>query len=368
MRRSIRILHVLHGFGHGGLENGIVNIINHSPDHLIHELCFLSHSGEFLQRLERPVIHHVLHKRPGNDVRTIFRLRELFRQRHIDVIHTRNWAAFDGVLAACLMVKPVVIHGEHGRDIADPAGKNRRRNLIRRALSFRARKFVAVSRDLHQWLKSTVRIPEDKLVFIPNGVDTNHFRPGRDLALRKEWDLADDEFVVGTVGRLDPIKNHEGLLAAVRSLNERGYKVRLVIVGDGPERAKIESLLSSSLPPKPLLLGARTDIARIYKAFDLFVLNSFGEGMSNTLLEAMASGLPPVCTDVGGNSELVGEGQRGILLRPRDNFGLAETIREYMSSRERFAGYGQNARSFVVEHFSLDQMIRRYVSLYESVA
>src|SRR5207244_371839 len=228
MPRNIRILHVLNSFSHGGLENGIVNIINHSPDHLVHELCFLHRGGEFLQRLTRPVVYHELHKRPGNDIRLIFRLRELFLRRKMDIIHTRNWAAFDGVLAASLMLKPVVIHGEHGRDIADPTGKNRRRNLARRAMAFRAKNVVAVSKDLYHWLKLTVRIPERKLVFIPNGVDTDRFRPERDVTLRRGWGIGDDEFVVGAIGRLDPIKNYEGLIAAVASLNTAGFKVRLV--------------------------------------------------------------------------------------------------------------------------------------------
>jgi sugar transferase (PEP-CTERM/EpsH1 system associated) len=368
MPGSIRILHVLHAFSPGGLENGIVNIINHSPDHLVHELCFLHRGGEFLQRLTRPVAYHELHKRPGNDVRLIFRLRELFRERKIDIIHTRNWAGFDGVLAACLTPKPVVIHGEHGRDIADPAGKNRRRNLARRVMALRASKFIAVSTDLYQWLKTTVRVPESKLLFIPNGVDTDRFRPRRDLALRRSWGVADDEFVVGAIGRLDPIKNHAGLLTAVRSLNTLGHKVRLVIVGDGPERTKIENLLPFSVAPKPLLLEPRTDIESLYAAIDVFVLNSFAEGMSNTLLEAMASGLPSVCTAVGGNTELIEDRQRGRLVSPGNDNELAHAILEYISSPETRAAHGHNARRFAERQFSLGQMIHRYVALYESVA
>jgi len=368
MPRPIRILHVLHAFSHGGLENGIVNIINCSPEHLVHELCFLHSGGEFLQRLTRPVVYHELHKQPGNDVRLVFRLRELFQRRNLDIIHTRNWAAFDGVLAACTMLRPAVIHGEHGRDMADPAGQNRRRNLARRAVAFRTKRLVAVSKDLYLWLKQTVRVPEKKLVFIPNGVDTDRFRPGRNLTLRRQWGIGDDEFVIGAVGRLDPIKNHAGLLAAVRTLQASGHKVRLVIAGDGPEREKLDGLLRLPFDPAPLLLGACTDVEQVYPCFDLFVLNSFAEGMSNTLLEAMASGLPTICTAVGGNVELVADRERGILISAGDDAALTKAIRTYMASPEMARTHGVNARRFVVEHFSLEQMIRRYVGLYESVA
>jgi sugar transferase (PEP-CTERM/EpsH1 system associated) len=368
MPRSLKILHVLHCFSPGGLENGVVNLINRSPDHYVHELCFIREGGEFLQRLERPVTYHELRKPPGNDIGIIFRLWRLFRQRNIDVIHTNNWAAFDAVLAACLTTRPVVIHTEHGHGTTNSDGQIRRRNLTRRATAFRATKFVAVSRDLYGWLRSTVRVPERKLSLIPNGVDTDRFRPGRDLGLRRSLGIADDEFVVGIVGRLDPIKNHKGLIGAIRSVNSAGHKVRLVIAGDGPEREAIEKLLHSHPGPEPLLLGNRADIDRLYRVFDLFVLNSFDEGMSYALLEAMASGLPSVCTAVGGNPDLVSDRERGILIRAGSESALAEAICEYVNSPEMGQTHGSQARRFVVEHFSLEKMINQYAALYESGA
>src|SRR5262249_25330564 len=151
---------------------------------------------------------------------------------------------------ACLTLKPAVVHGEHGRDISDPNGTIYRRNLARRFFAFRTKKYVAVSNDLFRWLKHTVRIPEEKLTLIPNGVDTNRFFPGRDLELRADLGIGEDEFVVGTIGRLDPIKNYEGLINAISRFNYASRGVRLVIVGDGPERQKIErSLEMSSIVP-----------------------------------------------------------------------------------------------------------------------
>src|SRR5262249_52552134 len=161
--KPIRILHVLHSFSAGGLENGVVNIINRSPEHLEHELCFLSTAGEFLQRLSKPVRYYELKKRPGNDLRAIFRLGQFFGENKFDIVHTRNWGALDGVAAACLSPRLTVIHSEHGREIADPAGLNRKRILVRRALAFRPKKFVAVSRDLQRWLELQVGIRPNKL-------------------------------------------------------------------------------------------------------------------------------------------------------------------------------------------------------------
>jgi len=369
MRRPIRILHVLHAFSAGGLENGVVNLINGSPEHFVHELCLLSRKGEFTDRLTRPVLVHEMNKSAGNGMRIILQLRELFRTCNADIIHTRNWAAFDGVMAACLAPRPVLIHGEHGRDISDPFGQIYRRNLARRVLAFRAKKFVAVSRELYTWLKRTVRIPPNKLTFIPNGVDMDRFSPGRDSKLRAELGIGEDEFVIGSVARLDPVKNHIGLIQAVQLLQHRGCPVRLVIVGDGPLRAEIECCLRrSSFTYEPVLLGYRPDVERIYRMFDIFVLNSFAEGMSNTLLEAMASELPVICTAVGGNAELVTHGRTGILVPAGADQTLADAIEQYLISPHDRKSYAADARRFAVNTFSIRRMIDAYSALYESVA
>lgn len=363
------MLHVLHAFSAGGLENGIVNIINRSPEHLVHELCLLSRGGEFIDRLTRPVVVHEMNRKSGNSLRLVFQLRELFRKRKSDIIHTRNWSAFDGVAAACLMPQSSLIHSEHGRDMSDPEGRVYRRNLARRMLAFRARKFVAVSQDLYRWLKDRVRIPTSKLAFIPNGVDSERFSPGRDFELRKELGIDTDEFVVGAIGRLDPVKNHHGLIRAIRVLQENGHRIRLVIAGDGPLRHEIECLAQASLVrPKALLLGYRPDVERLYRIFDVFVLNSFAEGMSNTLLEAMASGLPIVCTAVGGNVEVFPNPQTGTLIEAGEDRALAKALHKYLTSTHERKRNAASARHCAVENFSIRKMIEQYTRLYESVA
>jgi len=181
--------------------------------------------------------------------------------------------------------------------------------------------------------------------------------------------IADQEFVVGSVGRLDPVKDYEGLIDAIRQLNQERHNVRLVIAGDGPERPRLERRLrESSISPKPVLLGQRTDADRLYHVFDTFVLNSIAEGMSNVLLEAMASGVPIICTAVGGNVELIKHNQSGFLVPPKNPVALAAAIYKNLTSPDDCAGYRDNSRRFAVEHFSLDRMIGQYTALYESVA
>jgi sugar transferase (PEP-CTERM/EpsH1 system associated) len=369
MPRPIKILHVIHSFNAGGLENGLVNIINGSPDHLVHELCILSEGVDFAKRLHQPVTCRQLYRRDGNDPRLIRRICEVVWQAKPHILHSRNWAAFDGVLASFFCPRVTVLHGEHGREIEDPHGRIRRRNLAMKLSSPRVKKFIAVSRDLHRWLSNRVRIPERKLILIPNGVDTNRFQPSRSPWLKQQLGIAAGEFVVGCVGRLDSIKNHEGLVRAVHLLNLQGAKVRLVIVGDGPNRSKLEvALKETNLIPTPILAGNQLQVDSYYGLFDVFVQNSFAEGMSNTLLEAMAAGLPVICTATGGNIELITHDVNGTYVQVGDDRSLAERIKHYKVSQPLRRCHGARARASVIQNFSLQVMVSRYVDLYEAAA
>lgn len=294
-------------------------------------------------------------------------MSRIIKKSGADIVHTRNWGAFDGVLASCLHPRVIVFHGEHGRDISDPKGLNRRRNRIRRLMSFRIRKFTTVSQDLARWLTGTVGIRPGKVVIITNGVDTDRFRPRRDAALREELGIGPDEFVIGTIGRLDPVKNQAGLVRAFAIAAAKMPRARLIVVGDGPERDRLRDQIAGLQEIRPpLLCGYRPDVERFYGVFDLFVLNSFAEGMSNTLLEAMACGLPILCTPVGANAEIVKNGEQGAYVAIGDDAGLAEAILEHAHSPDLRILHGTRARGHIMESHSLEIMIRRYVRLFAS--
>jgi sugar transferase (PEP-CTERM/EpsH1 system associated) len=364
----IKVLHILHAFSHGGLENGIVNIINGSPQDITHELCILSSAGEFLGKIRNPIQCHELHRSPGNGAGLVLQLNRIMRQSGADIVHTRNWGAFDGVLAALFNPKVKLLHGEHGREMTDHQGLNARRNRIRRALSFRIKKFTTVSQDLSSWLINTVGIPAKKVLVIPNGVDACRYRPYRDSALRDEFGIGADDFVVGTIGRLDPIKNHKGLIRAFTIAARQVPRMRLVIVGDGPERSQLEALISSPEGiPTPILTGYRSDVERFYGIFDLFVLNSYAEGMSNTLLEAMASQLPIICTPVGANVDLIHDGKQGRYVGIGNDDELAQAILGYCLSQELRFRHSMQARLRVEAGFTLSSMVESYVGLYRSL-
>lgn len=362
------IAHVVNSLETGGLENGVVNLVNVAGDHFRHTVVCMTREGAFGKRVDPAVGIVTIGKRPGKDLRAFWRLVLLLRRLKPAVVHSRNWATFDAVLAARIARTPAVVHGEHGRDITDPNGENPRRRRIRRACAPLVDRFVVVSRDLQRWLVEDVRLPARKVITIQNGVDVSRFGIGSSAEARQRLGISGDRLVIGTVGRLDPVKDQAGLIEAFSRLRGKHSEALLVIVGDGPCRERLAELTARlGLQDRVLLLGERRDIPEILMALDVFVLPSVAEGMSNTVLEAMASGLPVVATRVGGSPELVEEGLTGRLVAPLDPTALAGAIDGYLEDTHLRVLHGKASRQRAVEHFDLHRMARAYADLYTSV-
>src|SRR5712692_3753858 len=209
-----RIVHVIPTLRVGGLEKIVVRFIEHFSTDVRHAVVTPARTGPVSQLIPAGVPVLAMGDRPRADRWNAVRMARLFRKLRPDIVHTRNWSCIDAVVAARLAGVPVVIHGEHGREAADPEGKNRRRLRIRRFLAPLVTEFVAVSHDLARWLVEDVQVPARKIRTIHNGVDTRSFSPdGRDSA-RRALGIPDGSIAIGTVGRLDPVKNHSGLISA----------------------------------------------------------------------------------------------------------------------------------------------------------
>jgi len=317
---------------------------------------------------------YALNKREGKDILLYARLWKLLRRLKPDIVHTRNLAAMDSVISAVMAGVPHRVHSEHGWDMHDLHGKYRKYVFIRRACRPFIDRYIAVSRHLEDWLRSDIRVPGEKLVHIYNGVDTQKFRM-RENPNKQGVDADNegaDEFVIGTVGRMETVKDQLTLVRAfihlMRTTPEPGRAVRLVLIGDGPLRGVAENLLREAGMMKHVWIpGSRSDVDEILRTFDLFVLPSLNEGISNTILEAMASGLPVIATDVGGNAELVVEGRTGTLVPPSDFEAMAEAMRKYLENPELIRQQGLEARQRAVQAFSLDAMVRSYTDIYSSL-
>jgi sugar transferase (PEP-CTERM/EpsH1 system associated) len=367
-RPVIHAVHVLDSLAVGGMENGVVNLINATRDHLQHTVVTVSGGGPLSDRLPASVPVHCIGKGAGVDLGAVFRLSRLLRRVRPDVVHSRNWGAFDTVLAARLAGLRTVVHGEHGREAADPEGLDPRRNGLRRVLAPLVSRFVTVSFDLRRWLITTVRIPAHKVVTIHNGVDTTRFVPGDSAEARETLGLPTAATVVGTIGRLDPVKDQAGLIAAFSGLVGSGSSPILAVVGEGPSRPALErEIRRHGLADRVRLFGERRDVPTVLRALDVFVLPSRAEGMSNTILEAMATGLPVVATDVGGNPELVESEVTGRLVPSGDPGALEAALRAYVTDSYLRSLQGKAGRERVLEHFSLDRMAQAHGDLYTSL-
>jgi sugar transferase (PEP-CTERM/EpsH1 system associated) len=371
------IAHVVYHFGVGGLENGVVNLINRLPvSRWRHAVIALTQVAPAMKaRVMRPDVAYVaLDKDPGHLYPLYPRLFRLFRELRPAVVHTRNLAALEAVIPARFARVPAVVHGEHGRDANDIDGRNVRNLWTRRLFSPFVSRYVALSADLERYLAERVGIAADRVVQIINGVDTGHFVPrGRERTPIAGCPFADPKhFIVGTVGRLDAVKDQTNLARAFVSALRRHpgarERLRLVIVGDGPLREDVQRVLADGgAAPYAWLAGERHDVADLMRGLDVFVLPSLAEGISNTLLEAMASGLPVIATRVGGNAELMEEGLTGRLVPRADPEALATEILRYFDDPLLARRHGGAGRSLVEKRFSLDLMVRKYDEMYSSV-
>ena len=370
------VVHIIFRLAMGGLENGLVNLINTMPpDRYRHAIISLTDCTDFQRRIKRdgvPVI--ALHKRQGHDLGVYWRAWRTLRAMRPAIVHTRNFPTLEFLAVAACAGTAKRIHGEHGRDIYDLDGSNRKYNVFRRAMKAMVNHYVAVSQDLAGWLVRTVGVAPARLAQIYNGVDTVRFHPqhARFVEGCPPGFLVPDALVIGTVGRMQIVKDQLTLVRAFIHLLEtvpHAHKVlRLVLVGDGPlHEEAIRLLRESHFEQYAWLPGARSDIPEMLRVLDVFVLPSLAEGISNTILEAMATGLPVIATRVGGNVELVQGAQTGFLVPASDPVAMAQAIRTYLDDRTLLARHGEAARKRAEAEFSLDAMISGYLSVYDGV-
>ncbi len=370
------VLHVVFRFGTGGLENGVVNLINHMPaDAYRHAVVALDEVvPSFASRVRRDDVEFVsLRKPPGQTWWLYPQLLRLFRGLRPAIVHTRNLAALETQAAAWMAGVPVRIHGEHGRDIGDLDGTNRRLQWVRRAYRPFVNHYVALSHDLERYLIDPVGIAARHVTQICNGVDSDRFHPApaaRTPIPGSPFNNDPSLWLVGTVGRMQPVKNQIALAEAfVRALNREPslrQRLRLVMVGDGPLRAQALDLLASAgLADLAWLPGDREDVPEVMRGLDCFVLPSLAEGISNTILEAMATALPVIATDVGGNADLVEVHRTGLIVASADAEAVTAGLLALATAPERAMVMGRAGRARVEQQFSLPAMVAAYQGLYD---
>jgi sugar transferase (PEP-CTERM/EpsH1 system associated) len=367
------IVHLLYRFDVGGLENGVVNLINRLPaGEFRHAVVALTEVTAFRRRVERDDVQYVaLQKSPGQTLKLAPRFARLLRDMRPTVVHSRNLAALELMLPAAWAGVPVRLHGEHGWNVDDPDGRSLKNRLVRRAFRPFVHHYVALSGQLQRYLVESVGVAAERIERICNGVDADVFRPapGGRMPIAGSPFVASDEWIVGCVGRLEATKNQvllaRALARAVEIAPAARSRLRLAIVGAGDYREQIEHVLRDlKVHDLAWFAGARDDVAPLMRGFDSYALPSVAEGISNTLLEAMASGLPIVATAVGGNVELLDDGAAGRLVPSNDVDAMAHALLDDFADPAAARRRGAAARLAVEQRFSLERMVAAYGGLY----
>lgn len=361
-----RIMFVIEALTVGGAEQMVVDLANEFVERgdSVHVVC-LSALGELTARLSPEVTLHLLNKKRGVDYRIPGRLRALAVKHRIQVVNSHLWTA--NLWTRLALVKsgiPVVVT-EHNRDI----WKKLHNRIVDRALSRVTARMIAVSQDTANFYAQDVGIDEALISVVNNGVNTSLYASGHGDELRESL-ASPEEFLIGTVGRLATAKNHPRLVEAAALLRDAGVPVRVVIVGEGPERQTTEDKIAElSMGNIVTLLGERDDVPDLLAAFDVFVLSSDREGHPLSALEAQAAGTPAVLTDAGGSADAVSQDEQGAggILVEKTPEALASCLAELAADPVRLAQMSAFAQAHAAQHFDKTLMIDRYSDIFDSV-
>jgi glycosyltransferase involved in cell wall biosynthesis len=366
-KKKLKIAHVTYNMIIGGAERVICNIVeNTDPSRYdVSIICIDSPVGPFGIQLRNQGYQVTAFNRvPGFDFRLVLKMRKHILQNHIEVLHCHQYSPYVyGVLGAAFTGCRVIFteHGRHYPDVRRP-----KRILANPILSLLTEYINAISAATRKALIEYENFPGDRIDVVYNGIDDIQFKLEGHDKLRQEVHLPENGYILGTVARLDAIKNQKMMIKALKRLHDDFPEACLLIVGDGPERRSLEEFAArQQVSSRVVFTGFREDAYLFYRIMDVLLLTSFSEGTSMTLLEAMAHGIPCVATDVGGNPEIVIDGKTGFLVPSEDDQTLAERISLLAKDQDLRKRMGNAGRDRFEAQFTVTKMVRAYQAMYE---
>ncbi len=369
MAEKLKILHVLDSLNVGGMERVVINVANGlDPARFEQAVCCIARLGTAAHLLGAHVRRFDLGKGDERALLMPWQIARLIRQERPDIIHTQSWAGMDGVIAQTLTRQGKLVHSEHGRNLPYIHHEPLKRKVVRRCAYQLADAVFVVSEEMRQYFCRETGFPLARMRVIHNGVNVAEIERADPRGVREEFGLAPTDFVIGTVARFQETKDLATLVRAFAQLRQRCPRARLLLVGDGAERGRLEQLAHElNVAADVIVTGIRHDVPRLLRAMDAFALSSLSEGLPISVLEAMAAALPVVATEVGMLPELLREGENGFLVAPRDFEMLAERLAQLAANRELGRRLGAAGKQTVQRDYSLAAMLRRYEELYLSV-
>jgi len=368
----LRVLRIVPSLEMGGVENTLLSLLPRlNKDKYRVSVCCLYRADDLAKEAEKQKIPLLtLKMRPRLDLdlkylRGISQLIKFLKQEKIDIVHTHLYKAnTPGRIAAILARVPIIIANEHSVDFWKTGGQR----AIDKFLSKFTDKIIVVSEAVKEFCTQEVGLPKDKVTVLYNGVDLQKFLPEVDINKKKEeLNLPSDSKVVGIIGRLQQIKGHQFFLKAAKIVSGEFPSACFLVIGEGSLRDELEEMADKlNLGDKVIFTGQRDDVPQILPLLDVSVLSSLREGFSITILESMASGIPVVATDVGGNRELVEEGKTGHLVPARDTESLAGAMIRILKDESLAKRMVERARERV-KLFSINRMAKETESIYDEL-
>jgi glycosyltransferase involved in cell wall biosynthesis len=369
---AIKVLYLLHKFTFGGTERVVANIVNNAGPGVENYICsFFDYDKQFKDELADPEkTLFTLSKKPGNDFSVPFKLAAFCRKKNIDIIHSMGWATYvEGLVASKLFRKAKFIFSFRGKTMEDMVHIPKRRIYAQKFLSFLCDALLTNSEMSRKEYAADIGIKKEKLKVIYNGVDINQFSGPDGAKLnqkRNRLGIQDNDIVIGSIARLDPVKNAASLVNAFSMLDEKLLaQCKLLLVGDGPDRNKIEQLTNAlKIKNNVILAGMRQDIPDCLKMMQIYVQPSIFENIPNSILEAMASGLPVIATHVGGVCEVVSHQKTGLLVSLTDQKEWVKAMSQLIKNEKIRLDMGKKAFKVVEDHFTIAKMVLAFEQLY----
>jgi glycosyltransferase involved in cell wall biosynthesis len=364
----LKTLQIVFSLDVGGLERFVINLAHAFRSYKSEPFIFcLSHEGDLIRQLPADTTTYIGNHTPESKVLDWQTLKQIVRcigDNAIDVIHSHSPKAYVyGALASLITGRPLII------SVHSLAQVPHRRKIFEKILLGYAHQIVSVSSDVTRRLWLERHVLPYKISTIKNGIDTNMFRPiasEEKVSVRQTLGLPLDGFIIGTVGRVVPVKNYPLLITAFSRLASTTDDTYLVIVGDGEQAEEVANLVRQlKLSERVVLVGAQTNTLRWYQAFNTFVLSSISEGTPMALLEAGACGLPCVVTKVGGNIEVVKHGNNGLVVDSANVEAMYSALNQIYKAPSLAASMRSAARLNIQHNYSLTTSAREHLRIYQ---
>jgi len=366
-QEKVKILHLTYHMGIGGTEQVIFQLVKNADDDIFENsiVCIEGEIGPIGQQLqESGTTFHVLNRVPGFDTNLIKAIRKIIKTESIDIVHCHQYTPYVYGVIASLFSTCKVVFTEHGRFHPDRYSWKRR--MVNPLLGLTTSSITAISEATKNALAEFEWFRRRSIKVVYNGIKSTaastKYRHQNDLG------LTSNNIVFGTITRFDTIKNLPMMVNAFAQVHSEHAHARLLLVGDGDERSDIESLVSKlGINDAVIFTGFQTDTKKYMSMIDVYVLSSFSEGTSMTLLEAMSFSTCCIVTAVGGNVEIIEDRKNGYIVESDNTQQLSNTMSKLIDDKHARDQMGNAAKKTFDQKFDLNQMVQSYKEIYLSI-